>query len=366
MNPNKIFNSFAQNYSKDICLVSTTARINMNNSSSSGFLKLSNARNLFNINYSKTHLSDMKKTFYINMDILQNFISSNNNTKTKKKEKDKEKEELIKVLNIIKEKAKKKDKILDKIKEKKSKILIDSQIITDKKWKIEEKNLFYKNRIKDSEERILTKEEYMKVLHKKMREVEIYIHKNTVNLKNINKKKVYQSFSMFNFVETNNDYIKQRKEMNKIIEDYKKNYQVELEENRQMKLELKKEQEENKIQKNNDEIKIKNLSEKYKSKIKLMKLRINMLRNTYKKLNKEIKILKIGDLNNKPDKNNKEDEQNDYDQLPLETSINMKNSLIDFSVLNTNNFDDSKEISKFGMGNVSNIGIYDISIINKK
>ena len=63
MNPNKIFNSFAQNYSKDIGLVSTTARINMNNSSSSGFIKLSNARNLFNTNYSKSYLSDLKKLF---------------------------------------------------------------------------------------------------------------------------------------------------------------------------------------------------------------------------------------------------------------------------------------------------------------
>ena len=44
----------------------------------------------------------------------------------------------------------------------------------------------------------------------------------------------------------------------------------------------------------------------------------------------------------------------------------MKNSMMDFSVLNTQNFDDNKDISKFGMGNVSNIGIYDISIINQK
>ena len=331
MNPNKLFNSFAQNNSKDIGLVSTTARLNMNNSSSGGFLKLSNARNLFNINYSITYLSDLKKTLSINLDILKQYLSStniNNLSKTNKNE-------LMTLLNLVLEKTKKKSKILDKIKEKKSKILIDSQIITDKRRKIEEKNYFYKNKINEGKEGIDTKEEYMKVLHKKMREVEIYIHKNTVNLKNYNRKKKYQSFSMFNFVEINNELV------------------------------LKKDKERNLIQKNNDEIKIKKISEKYKSKIKLMKLRVNVLRNAHNKLIKKIKILKIGELNNIENENN-EEELKELDQIPLETSMNMKNSMMDFSVLNTQNFDDNKDISKFGMGNVSNIGIYDISIINQK
>ena len=359
MNPNKIFNSFAQNYSKDIGLVSTTARINMNNSSSSGFIKLSNARNLFNTNYFKSYLSDLKKTFYINVDILKQYLSSNKNKKNNEKE-------ILKLLNILNEKAKQKDKILDKIKVKKSKILIDSQIITDKKLKIEEKNYFYKRRIKEGQERIDNKEEYMKVLHKKMKEVEIYIHKNTINLKNISRKKKYQSFSMFNFVETNNDFIKQKKEMNKIIETIKNNYKNELEENKQIKMEIKNEKENNLIEKNNNDIKFKKLKENYKSKIKLMKLRINILRNCYNKLNKETKLLKIRNFNDKLGNDKKEDDVNEIEQIPLETSINMKNSFMDFSVLNTNNFDDSKEFDNFAPGNISNIGIYDISIINKK
>ena len=359
MNPNKIFNSFAQNYSKDTGLVSTTARVNMNNSSTSGFLKLSTARGLFDTHYSKSYLSDLRKTFYININILKQFLSSNKNQKSKEKD-------LNLLLNSVLEKVKKKEKILDLIKEKKSKILIDSQIITDKKRKIEEKNFFYKNRVKEGEERIDNKEEYMKVLHKKMREVEIYIHKNTVNLKNFNHKKKYQSFSMFNFVEENNEFIKLKKDLNKAIENEKKNYKDELEENKQIKEEIKKEKELDLIEKNNEEAKIKKISEKYKSKIKLMKLRVNVLRNAHKKLNKKIKILKIGDLNNNLDNDKKEDEINNLDQIPLETSLNMKNSYMDFSVLNTQNFDDNKDLSKFDMGNFSRIGIYDISIINQK
>jgi chromosome segregation ATPase len=356
MNPKKLFNSFAQSYSKDTGLISTTARINMNNTSTSGFFKLSTSQNLFDKNYSKSHLSDLKKTFYINIDILKQFISSNKNNKDN---------ELISLLNSLIEKAKKKSKIIDKIKEKKSKILIDNQIITDKRSKIEEKNFYYKNKIKENEERLDNKEEYMKVLHKKMREVEIYIHKNTVNLKNFNRKKKYQSFSMFNFVETNNELIKQKKELNKVIENTKNNYKVEMEENKQIKQELKNDKENNLIEINQEEIKIKKLSDKYKSKIKLMKLRINMLRNNYNKLNKKIKILKLDEFIPNIDNNKKDDDDiKDLDQIPLETSINMKNSYMDFSVLNTQNFDDNN-ISKFDAGNVSKIGIYDISIINQ-
>ena len=356
MNPKKLFNSFAQSYSKDTGLISTTARINMNNTSTSGFFKLSTSQNLFDKNYSKSHLSDLKKTFYINIDILKQFISSNKNNKDN---------ELISLLNSLIEKAKKKSKIIDKIKEKKSKILIDNQIITDKRSKIEEKNFYYKNKIKENEERLDNKEEYMKVLHKKMREVEIYIHKNTVNLKNFNRKKKYQSFSMFNFVETNNELIKQKKELNKVIENTKNNYKVEMEENKQIKQELKNDKENNLIKINQEEIKIKKLSDKYKSKIKLMKLRINMLRNNYNKLNKKIKILKLDEFIPNIDNDKKDDDDiKDLDQIPLETSINMKNSYMDFSVLNTQNFDDNN-ISKFDAGNVSKIGIYDISIINQ-
>ena len=356
MNPKKIFNSFTQSYSKDTGLVSTTARINLNNTSSSGFFKLSTPQNLFNKDYSKSYLSDLRKTFFINIDILKQFISSNKNNNQK---------ELISLLNVLIEKTKKKSKIIDKIKEKKSKILIDNQIITDKRLKLEEKHYFYKRRIKESEDRIDNKEEYMKVLHKKMREVEIYIHKNTINLKNFNKKKKYQSFSMFNFVETNNEFIKQKKELNKIIDNIKNNYNAEKEENKLIKLELKNDKDNKIIEKNKEEIKIKKLNEKYKSKIKLMKLRINMLRNNYNKLNKKIKILKLDDLIPNKENIKNEEDINELEQIPLETSVNMKNSFMDFSVLNTQIFDDNN-ISKFDIGNVSKIGIYDISIINQK
>ena len=212
----------------------------------------------------------------------------------------------------------------------------------------------------------------MKVLHKKMREVEIYIHKNTLNVKDMIKRKKYQTFSMFDFIETNNDLIKQRKDINKQIDINKNNYKVELEENKKIKAEEKKEEELEKINKkqNNEEQKIKKISEKYKKTIKLMTLRLNLLKNTYKKVNKKIKILKIGglkQLDSNNINNNKDDDKNDNDQSKFNLDTTFRNSFMDFSIVLNKNFDESKfDISKIGnnFGNVSNFGTYDISVIN--
>jgi hypothetical protein len=124
-------------------------------------------------------------------------------------------------------------------------------------------------------------------------------------LKDLSRRRKYQQFSMFNFIETNNDLIKQKKDLNKLIETTKQNHEYELEENKRIKMEVEKEKEQKAD--NNEEAKIKKLTDKYNNKIKLLNLRINLLKSTYKKVNKKIKILKIGNLDNNSN-NNKEDE----------------------------------------------------------
>ena len=360
-NKEKVSKSFRETNKKDEALISSSARINMNNSST-GFLN--GAQNLFNNNYSNYILSDLKKTFNLNIDILKQYIKSNNNPINIDNE-------IISLLDSIIENTKKKEKIIEKIKEKKSKILIDNQINSARKRKNEEKRFSLIDKIKENEERINTKEEYMKVLHKKMREVEIYIHKNTVNIIDTIKRKKYQTFSMFDFIETNNDLIRQKKDLIKQIDINKNNYKNELEENKKIKDEEKKEEELSKInkkEKNNEDLKIKKLSEKYKKTIKLMTLRLNLLKNTYKKVNRKIKILKIGEFKQLDNNNNKnkEDDKIDNEQSKINLDTTFKNSFMDFSIVLNKNFDESKfDISKIGnnFGNVSNFGIYDISII---
>ena len=356
---NKNFSSsFRGNYKKDEIFINSTSKINMNNSTTNGFLRYNGMKNLLNTNFSNSYLSDLKNTFTINIDILKRYIISNNNPINTDNQ-------IISSLNSILDNAKKRDKIIEKIREKKSKLLIENQINSEKKRKNEEKRYSLRDKIKENQDRIDNKEEYMKVLHKKLREVEIYIHKNTTSLKDLSRRRKYQTFSMFNFIETNNDLIKQKKDLNKLIETTKQNHEYELEENKRIKMEVEKEKEE-KVD-NNEEAKIKKLTDKYNNKIKLLNLRLNSLKSTYKKVNKKIKLLKIGNLDNNSN-NNKEDEKND-EQSKIQLDITVKNSFMDFSVLNTKNFEDSKfEISKIGnnFGNISNFGIYDISIIDQK
>ena len=316
------------------------------------------------MNYTTSRLSDLKKTFKINIDILKKYITLNNN-------KINSNNQLSSLLNSLLEKNKAKENIIEKIKVKKSKILIDNQIITEKRRKNEERRFYLKEKIKENEERINTKEEYMKVLHKKMREVEIYIHKNTLNIKDLNRRKKYQTFSMFDFIETNNELIKVKKDILKQIETNQINYKIEYDENKKIKSEIKKdENKEKENNKNNEEIKIKKLNEKYKKKIKLMNLRLNLLKNTYKKVNKKIKILKIDALNNLENNiNNKEEDKNENEPSKIQLDTTIRNSFMDFSnILNKNNDESKFDISKVGnnFGNVSNFGIYDISIINYK
>ena len=360
--------SFRDNLKKEEGIFTSTARIQMNNSSYNSHIKMNGMSGLFDMNYFNSYHSDLKKTFLLNIDILKQYITSNNNQINSDNK-------IISLVNSVLESYKKRQKIIEKLKEKKSKILIDNQINTEKKRKNEERRFYLRDKIKENEERILNKEEYMKVLHKKMREVEIYIHKNTLKIKNTSKRKRYQTFSMFNFIETNNDLIKQKKDLKKQIEDDKNSYKTELEENKKIKQEEQKENEkkgneQNKINDNNDELKVKNFNEKYKKKIKLMTLKLNLLKNTYKKVHKKIKILNIKALNQIDNKEDDKDGRIETEQSKLQMDTTIKNSFMDFSiVLNAKNVDESKfDMSKIGnnFGNISNFGVYDISIIDYK
>ena len=68
--------SFRGSFQKD-ALISSSARININNSTT-GFLRVG-MPHLFGTNDTSSHLSDLKKTFLLNVDLLKKYISLNNN-----------------------------------------------------------------------------------------------------------------------------------------------------------------------------------------------------------------------------------------------------------------------------------------------
>ena len=110
---NKNFSSsFRDNYKKDEMLINSTTKINMNNSTTNGLFRYKGMKNLLNTNVPNSYLSDLKNTFTINIDILKRYIISNNNPINTDNQ-------IISSLNSILDKEKKREKIIEKIREKK-------------------------------------------------------------------------------------------------------------------------------------------------------------------------------------------------------------------------------------------------------
>ena len=94
----------------------------------------------------------------------------------------------------------------------KGKLLIEKQIIEEHKRKIEETNEYYKDQIKEVEENRDNKEEYIKIFENKLKEVEIYIQKNTKNLVN-SKYEIFKDFKINNFIEKNNILVSSKEKL---------------------------------------------------------------------------------------------------------------------------------------------------------
>ena len=126
------------------------------------------------------------------------------------------------IYNKMRNNYHKKKELRKKVKDYKSKILIESQIYSEAKRKNEENAEYYKDQIRDNEDNYYSKEEYIKIFQKKLKEVEIYIHKN-IKDDTQEKYKKYQLWKMIDFLEES-DYINKKKEdlkkdINKIIVD---------------------------------------------------------------------------------------------------------------------------------------------------
>jgi len=91
----------------------------------------------------------------------------------------------------------------------KGKLLIEMQIIEEYKRKIEENYEIHKDQIREMEENVDNKVEYIKMFEKKLREVEIYVQKNTKNLDGTKYEK-YKNFIMNDFINENTDFLRKK------------------------------------------------------------------------------------------------------------------------------------------------------------
>ena len=226
----------------------------------------------------KQNIYDIEKTLDINIEILKSYFKTTTSTMTLLNQDKQILESLEKIINL----NKKKKEIMNKIKEKKSKNLIQVQICLENKRKLEESVEKYKDSLLDNEDAVNNKDEYVKLFQKKFVEVEIYLKRITAEMPDIRKKKYYQNYKMDNFLTLNTNLNKKKQ---KIIEDIskyddgKKNMKIENQKikKEEVKEHIKDDENENEIINEKQNLKKKNVivEDKYK---KLIEKKISKLK----------------------------------------------------------------------------------------
>jgi hypothetical protein len=282
------------------------------------------------------------------------------------------------------------------------------QIYAEKKRKIEEMKDLYQDKIVENEEGLNGKEEVIKKVQKRLKEVEVYIHKLTLNMPDKKRQKYYQDFYINDFLDINNDLAKQKDLLSKKVEQMRNDLQATIDENKLYK--IKNTEEKNKTNdtteikiidsKNANEERLKKLAEKYENKIELVNSKINLLKNALEKMKDEFHLFNLNKLIKKNSSKsinlnigNEEDIKNnakffkkvnvtkkkverdtgkkrpDKDDSFLDRGgknnddiNNRLNSFLDFSVLNNK---EEENISKEKFGTLKN-SIWDVSAINVK
>ena len=365
----------------------------------------------------ESKLSDLENTLDLNIQILKTFYQNSTPVQSLLKND----AAIIEAIDKIKKQYLKKKELFKQLKEKKSKSLIESQIYTEKKRKLEEMKDVYQDKIGENEEGLNGKDEVIKKVQKRLKEVEVYIHKLTLNMIDKKRRQYYQSFLINDFLDVNNDLARQKDLMTKKVENIKNELQATQNENKlyknknnEEKTNFESEIKINETKNTNDE-KVKDLSQKYEFKIEIMTSRINLLKNALEKMNEKFHLFDINKLikkntqsinlnigkeeenknkiksnnnnnNNKNNNNNqffkkinvkKKNVERDLDKnkFDIDDSLNNTgkfgdddfnnrlNSFLDFSVLN--NKEDEVNISKEKFGTIRN-SIWDLSAINVK
>ena len=347
-------------------------------------------------NTPENRLSDLENTLDLNIQILKTFYQSSKPVKailTNEKT-------LIDAIENVKKKYLKKKELFNQLKEKKSKSLIELQIYSEKKRKIEEMKDLYQDKIEENEEGLNSKEEVIKKVQKRLQEVEVYIHKLTLNMIDKKRQKYYQDFYMNDFLDVNNDLARQKDLLSKKVQQIKTDLQATIDENKLYKIKNNEEKNQTsdttEIKANDTKImndeKIKKLTEKYQSKIEFINSKINLLKNALEKMNDQFHIININKIikrNSKSINLNiiKEDNNTNNPNFFKKVNVSKKyvqrdsykkrldadesftrgggknnddinnriNSFLDFSMLN------NKEDEKFGTMKVS---VWDLSAIN--
>ena len=344
----------------------------------------------------KRNLYDIERTLDINIEILRNYFKTTTSTMTLLNQDKEIIEKFEKIINI----NKRKKELLQEIKEKKSKNLIQLQINLENKRKLEETVEKYKDSLFDNEDAVNNKDEYVKLFQKKFVEVEIYLKRITSDMSDLKKKKYYQNYKMDNFLLLN---VNLNRKKQKIIDDIskydndknnlkKENQKIKKEENlehiKDEQNEIQIQNEENNLKKTNELLEKKyekNIEEKLSKIEKLKKfldkkinidnlvnnneIKKNVLMNNYinnnidnkKGMFKKVEVKKI----NKERKEIKKEKERDKSKMHNDMTKRM-NSFMDLSIV----LNENSNINNNNNNNNNNIKISrmwgDVSAIAKK
>ena len=280
------------------------------------------------IKQKKNNLYDLQRTLDINIEILKTFFKNTTSTMTLLNQ-DKI---ILDKLDAFIAKYNKKKEIIHKIKEIKSKNLIQMQIFFECKRKLQETLNNCKESLLDNEDAVNNKDEYVKLFQKKFVEVEIYLQRITADMENKQKKKRYQNYKMETFTNLNTTLNKKKETLMEDIEKYKKEKKKLKSENKIIKKEEKKimaeeTKREEKREKEDQLIKKKNELNEKKSKelIKKKVTKVNLLKN-FMNNNCNIDLLINGNANNINNKSNYKEKELENDE-DIKEGENNKNKI---------------------------------------
>ena len=255
-------------------------------------------------NTKKNSLYDLQRTLDINIEILKNYFKNTTSAMTLLNQ-DKQ---IMDKLEIFVNKYNKKKEMVKKIKEIKSKILIQHQIFFESKRKLQETLNNCKESLLDNEDAVNNKDEYVKLFQKKFVEVEIYLQRITADMEDERKKKYYQTYKMDVFTNLNTTLNKKKEVLEEEINKYKTGKNKLKLENKKIKKDEKVNMEEEKNrdlerEKEDESIKKKNemIEEKYKGFVKDKMKKLNALK---KFMNNNCNIDKLLNRKNNNNKNN--------------------------------------------------------------
>ena len=313
--------------------------LNKNNNKNNKEKKESTKQNDQDINI-KTYLKDLKKTFDLNLDIISKICN-----------KDKK---ILEIIDQINKKIKYKENIQGKIEKIKGVMIIEKQIQSEHIRKIGENEECFKEQMNLTLDKITMKDEYIIILMKKLKELEIYSKRKSSTVGSGFEK--YKNFRVSEFIDSNTKYLQQKNLFLSEIENTGKNIKEIKKENNNIKDNYEKiNNKKNKIKDENVQKYIKF----YNYNCDVISSKIKLLKNTLKQISKKYFFIKVSpklqelidnDEDNK-NKNNKINKNRNYQKRSLISNIsasidltNMNNdmtkrleSFIDLSIILNDN-----------------------------